>query len=249
MNLRPLTDCFSPLPALMVAGLLLTSIGCTEKQDEVALSLHVRHHVDGTALSFDTLVYVNASNNLYSVTRLQYYLHGIRFIGSPGQDDYEVTDAFLVDGRELLEFDLGKVPVGEYLGISLIIGLHPDLNCTGCLPPTTPNVEMAWPDLMGGGYHFMKFEGHFKADGGAGNQHGFAIHLGNNGTQGQCSMDGPFTVTEEGGTVELSYNLNEVFHDPNTYDMDTLTYTMGNMPAMVRVAANLSNAFSFTFAP
>lgn len=228
---------------------LMGNMGCnTDSETENGiLSISVSHHVDGNAMAFDTLQYLNASDNLYSVTRLQYYLDGITFIGTSGNDDHLLTDAILVDGRLPLDFNVGGVPVGEYSGIVLTIGIVPDRNCTGCLPPTVPNVLMAWPDPMGGGYHFMKFEGHFRANGGTGAQHGFAIHLGDNGAQGQCTLMQPFIVTEVGGTVHLSFNLNEVFHGPNLYDMDTLTYTMGNMPAMQLVAANLANAFTFSF--
>jgi len=232
----------------MLAATMAT-VGCdTESETESGnLSISVSHHVDGSAMAFDTLQYLNASDNLYSVTRLQYYLDGITFIGASGNDDHVLSDAILVDGRIPLDFNIGGVPVGDYDGIVLTIGIVPARNCTGCLPPTVPNVQMAWPDPMGGGYHFMKFEGHFRANGGTGTQHGFAIHLGNNGAQGHCTMMQPFTVTEAGGTVHLSFNLNAVFHGPNTYDMDTLTYTMGNMPAMQLVAANLANAFTFSY--
>lgn len=224
--------------------------GCdTDDGQGASVTLTVQHQVDGTELTFDTLSYLNAADNLYSVTRLQYYLHGIRLIGASGQADHDVAAPILVDGRLPLDFTLDDVPLGSYSGIAMTIGILPEQNCTGCLPATTPNMQMAWPDPMGGGYHFMKFEGYFRANGGTGAQHGFAIHLGDNGAQGLCDMEGAFTVGETGGTLQLSFNLNEVFRSPNGYDMDTLTYTMGNMPVMMLVAENLSNAFTFNYVP
>ena len=38
---------------------------------------------------------------------------------------------------------------------------------------------MAWPDVMGGGYHFLKLEGHYKKDSLLA---GYAMHIGQNGS-------------------------------------------------------------------
>lgn len=210
----------------------------------VEVTMRTAHHVDGTPLEFDTMTYVNAQGNHYSVTRLQYYLHGLRLIGTA---DHTVADAFLVNGRENLPIRLSNVPVGHYSGISLVMGLVPEANVSGGLPGTVANMQMVWPDQMGGGYHFLKLEGRYSPSFTA-NTHGYAIHLGNNGCQVYATVNQAFDV-QEGTEFTLHLNLNETFHGPNPYDLDSANYTMGDMHYMQLVAANLSDAFTLTVAP
>ncbi|MEO7080154.1 MAG: MbnP family protein, partial [Flavobacteriales bacterium] len=128
----------------------------------------------------------------------------------------------------------------------LLLGLTPTLNVTGGLPNTMDNINMAWPDPMGGGYHFIKFEGHFTT---GGTSSGYAMHIGKNDFLPHCDLPQAFTITGSGGKLLLTFNLNEVFRTPNTYDLAAGNYSMGNMGLMTQLKENCANAFTIAYQP
>ena len=103
---------------------------------------------------------------------------------------------------------------------------------------------MGWPDMMGGGYHFLKLEGHWMDTGG---QLGYAMHIGKNGflvkagTKASLQVLGGKTINRK-----LMMNINEWFAHPNTYNLATDgVYSMGNAPLMKKLSENGSDVLSF----
>ena len=142
-----------------------------------SVTLRIEPHIDGVDLRFDTMMYITPSNLTYSVSRSDYYISRIVLHGANSTPNDTLPGPFHVMDATATEFELGTLPAGEYTGAELILGLTPDLNVTGGLPNTMENINMAWPDAMGGGYHFIKFEGHFLN---GASSVGFAMHIGNN---------------------------------------------------------------------
>lgn len=105
---------------------------------------------------------------------------------------------------------------------------------------------MAWPDPMGGGYHFIKFEGHFLEDA---SPNGFAIHVGNNSYLAHAELGQAFTLDGASGTLALRFNLNELFRTPHTYDLSSGNYSMGNMVLMGQLRDNAVDAFTIEYRP
>lgn len=208
-------------------------------------TLAVEHHVDGVPLTYDSIRYTTAMGHAYSVTRLEYYLSEITLLGTNGTADLILPGPFYINGSAASTFDLGDLPSGEFSGAIALLGLPPALNVTNALPNTSANINMAWPVPMGGGYHFMKFEGHFLNNG---ISTGYAMHLGRNENLPHCSMNDPFTV-ERGGTISLRFNLNQVFREPHTYDLSTGNYSMGSMMLMGQLRDNCTNAFDISCRP
>ena len=210
--------------------------------------LAIEHHVDASALEFDTIAYINAAGHAYSVTRLEYYISAIILRGAPccGTRDHMIPGPFLINGTMPERFDLGTLPAGEYMGATMLLGLPPELNITGGLPNSLANVNMAWPVMMGGGYHFMKLEGHFLN---GTTPTGYAMHIGLNDNLPQCSMPQSFALSGTSGTLTLRFNINEVFRDPNTYDLASGSYSMGSMMLMGLLKENCANAFTISHQP
>lgn len=209
-------------------------------------SLELSHRVDGEPLAYDSIRYINEAGHQYSVTRLEYYLCNLVLKGAGGTADHVVAGPWYINGTWPNTFDLGVVPAGGYDGISVDLGLPPALNQTNALPPAMEHVNMAWPIPMGGGYHFMKFEGHFLLQG---QPTGFAMHLGKDQNLVHCELSQPFTVGSGQGKLVLVFNLNEVFRDPHTYDLSTGNQSMGSDSLMALLRDNCSNAFTFQFLP
>jgi hypothetical protein len=211
------------------------------------ITLRMEHHMDGVPLLYDTMLYYTEAGHAYSVSRLEYYISGIRLLTDDCCDiEPVITGPFYINALNYANFDLGNLPAGNYTGAELHLGLTPELNITGALPNTLENVNMAWPTPMGGGYHFMKFEGHFLN---AGTPTGYAIHLGRNENLPTCLALGAFQLDENTHTLVLRFDLNEVFRTPNTYDLSTGSYSMGSMTLMGLLRDNCTDAFAITLQP
>lgn len=208
--------------------------------------LSVEHVVDGQPLQLDSLCHLTESGSIYSVTRLVYYLSELVLIGTDGTTNDTLHGPWYMDAREAVAIPLAGLRPGAYSGARLLLGLPPGLNTSGALPNTLANSHMAWPEPMGGGYHFMKLEGHFTGSGGVA---GYALHLGTDAFLPVCTLPGGFTIPGAAGTLVLTFNINEVFRAPHTYDLDAGNYSMGSPVWMGQLRDNCTDAFSLEYQP
>ena len=51
------------------------------------------------------------------------------------------------------KFTAVRVPAGDYVALAFTFGLDEEDNLTGGLPNQVEYNGMAWPDVLGGGYH------------------------------------------------------------------------------------------------
>ena len=158
---------------IAVFSLFFLFSNCSKDKDQIQITptsgdwvMRIKYNIDGTSMLFDTLTYQNEAGNVYSINRLQYYISGIRFEKADGtfikSDTVIYVDARSHNPTDIL---LKNMPYGNYHKMKFNIGLDSAQNITGFLPNTTENLNMAWPEMMGGGYHFMKFEGNFSSTG------------------------------------------------------------------------------------
>ena len=157
-----------------------------------------------------------------------------------GEDTVLYVDALAAAG-----LTLEGLPEGSVDSVSFYIGIPADRNVHGAIPPTAANVAMEWPDAMGGGYHFLKLEGHW-TQGGA--PLGYAAHLGTNrwliptGVRATLQLPG-------GGErkAALTMEINGWFESPHTYSFaNDGVYTMGDSVLMRRIAENGKDIFKLT---
>lgn len=233
------------LSFLLLSVTIASLYGCKKDELGYVLTVSPHYHVDGQDLTLDTIMYQDAAGNLYGVNRLRYYLSNFRFVRSDNSEVIADDGVYFMDAREGTEITLPDVPAGSFKELRFNFGIPADLNVYGNLPNTSENVGMVWPEQMGGGYHFMKFEGYFSSSTGT---DGYAIHVGNNACLADISIATPFDVDAD-GSMTIGFNLNEILANPNTFDMDSGNYTMGIMPAMLEISANMHNAFTFEQTP
>lgn len=217
----------------------------TDSRYKISFNMH--YNVDGAQLQKDTILYSNEAGNKYSVTRLEYYISAIKLHKAGG--DFENADVHYINFKktETNNFILADIPEGEYTGISLLLGLDSAHNKSNALAPTQENNGMSWPDMMGGGYHFMKLEGHYKdTDPNAPNL-GYAIHLGRNMSVVRINKQMNFSLKAD-KTLNLSMNINEWYKNPYIYDFNVDgNYSMNINTAMAKLAANGADVFTFSF--
>lgn len=203
------------------------------------------YKIDSNPLVYDTLRYQNAAGNKYSITRLFYYISSISFYKS---DNSSITldKVIYMDAaapNQILHLD--AIPEGSYSYISFCIGVSPSHNITDSLPATYENLFMAWPPDMGGGYHFMKLEGHYLDAQQV--ERGFTMHLGTNAALVQHNKI-PITLTvtkNQTASFSLQMNISEWFTHPYNYNFITDgNYTMGNAPLMQLISNNGKDIFS-----
>ena len=215
----------------------------TPVKKEGSVRISVSYSVDGQPLLFDTLLYQNEAGNPYEVSRIIYYITGFTFFKTDGStchsDHVQYIDA---SDDSTNSFLISSIPNGSYSSMKFYIGLDSVRNIPGGLPNTWENLNMEWPVSMGGGYHFLKFEGYY-TDTCCSN--GFAMHIGRN----EClvTVNHPVSFQMESNEIPLSLNMNvsEWFKNPHTWDLNTDgNYTMGNLPAMLKLAENGADVFN-----
>ncbi len=207
------------------------------------LQTTINHIVDGQNLLYDSLLYTNDAGNKYSITKLNYYLSGFIF-RKKGGEYYCPKGVYYLDAfnSNLSNCTFYEIPVGQYDQITFFVGLDSTHNITDALPATIDNVNMAWPNMMGGGYHFMKLEGH--AVDGVGS-YGFAMHLGKGKNLITITLNRDIMIESGRSTaITLTMNINEWFRNPVIYNFETDgNYTMSNDTSMYKLKNNGSDVF------
>lgn len=235
-------------PVFFAFSLIVLLISACKKEDSTDvgfadLSIHLSFEVDGAPLAFDTLRYINDAGEQYSVTRLEYFLSNFRFYKN-GLPLFSKDTTIYVNARNTGSFLLRQLPAGSFDSIACYIGIDSANNVHGNLPQTTEIVGMEWPDMMGGGYHFLKLEGHWQDTAGT---PGYAMHLGTNMMLVHAGSSVGYTV-RSGATnsINLVMNLNEWYRNPANYSFDQDgVYTMGDMMLMTKIAHNGADVLQF----
>ena len=229
----------------IVTLILLTSSCKSDKPTPNASSatIDVQHTVDNREISNGKLNYLNAANNQYSITRLEYYLSNFRFIKENGEvvkrDQVFYVDAFDSTTHRLF-FD--QLPAAQYTSVLYNFGLTSDQNISNSLPNTNENANMFWPTMMGGGYHFMKLEGRYKDSTAL---TGYAIHLGTNVCTLELTSEVNVSSVVDPILLELYMNVNEWFTNPKDYDfVIDGRYTMGDTALMTHIIDNGQTVFT-----
>jgi len=122
------------------------------------------------------------------------------------------------------------------------LGIDSTRNKIFALPATTDNLNMAWPDIMGGGYHFIKLEGYYIDT--INVKRGFAVHLGKNTNLASIKISHPMSQKTANQKYVLAFDVNEVFTNPYIYNFNIdNNYTMADAGAMLKIKTNISDAF------
>ena len=208
------------------------------------INFEISYNIDGDTLKRDTIIYTNSSGNKYSVNHFEYYLSGFTFYKNDGSS-YKSDDVFYINIKKPLsnKLNIENIPTGDYKSLTYYIGLDSFKNKTNSLPNTIENINMAWPDAMGGGYHFIKLEGYFLDKTGT-KQDGYAMHLGTNSNLIKIELNHSFQITSSTINKKLIANINEWFKNPANYDFDIDgNYSMGVKGAMSKLAQNGKDLF------
>lgn len=208
------------------------------------LNIQIAHEVDGNSLVFDSMIYQNKANNLYSISKVNYYISNVKLWGKNNSDYLFDSIMFIDASLKSINLNLSRVPVGNYQSISFNIGIDAARNIHNAIPNSPENISMLWPDVMGGGYHFLKLEGKYLDS--LKNEKGIAIHIGlNSSLVNHHPINSDIKIVENNtSSVKLAMNLNEWFMNPYTFDFNRDgNYTMGDSTAMNFIKNNGNDVF------
>jgi len=223
------------------------------------------HHVDSSPLITDSLCYVNEAGNVYEVNELKYFISDVYLIRN-GEQSVHIEDETAIHYTDIdipatLSWKVyDTVPEGTYDSISFIFGLNEVRNVSFAFV-NPPEVNMFWPDILGGGYHYLMLNGKWKNP--EGNTTPFDFHLGigqiySGTTTSVDSITGYvqnyFKVTlpvagleikkNTTRTIGLVMNIESWFCTPHVWDFNVFGgYIMQNQEAMYRAVENGRDVF------
>jgi len=126
------------------------------------LTIEFIHSIDNQILQLNSNIYVNQAANHYELKDLMYFISDVKLYphnGSIFNMDDEVAHYTDVHIPATLNWNMSDpIPAGIYDSISFIFGLNEQLNQSGFFT-NPPESNMAWPDMLGGGYHYMMMNG------------------------------------------------------------------------------------------
>jgi hypothetical protein len=251
--------------AVIMSG--LTS--CTEKKPAETtnkLKIMFNHRVDNNSLIFNQMIYTNAAGNNYEVTEVMYFISDLKLHHSDGRtiqpaqwDDIHYIDTNI---PTTFEWIVGNdIPTGLYDSLTFTFGFTQARN-QSFMFVNPPEVNMAWPEVLGGGFHYLMLNGWWKDLQEV--RRPFNFHLGigqiyaNN--SGQVSditgfIHNNFTVRPSGERFSIEENKDNIinmimhieswFETPVIYDHNTFGGAiMQKQEAMHLAALNGRNAFS-----
>lgn len=181
--------------------------------------------------------YTNAAGQNFNVTRLRYLVSDITFHKADG-NSFTIDEYHLVDlaKPETKTFEPEtKVPAGEYASISFTFGFDLEDNQSGIYPDLNI-ANWAWPQMLGGGYHFMQLEGQYDS---LNVSKGFATHMGtarNNTVSPTTYEANHFTSRLDSSSITINgdfefsmvMQVEQWYEDP--YEWDFNVYNLSIMP-------------------
>ena len=195
-------------------------------------------------LLWDSISNTNAAGNQFSVNTINLYISNVWLKHANGSI-FKSNQVFYIDTKIASKstFQLSDVPKGDYVEVQFLLGLDTIKNVDNGLETTMDNLNMAWPTMMGGGYHFIKMEGHYLD--GASVSKGYAVHLGKNENLVQVTILKNLSFPNASHQCSISFDVNEAFTSPYLYDLNAeANYTMSDSIAMSHIKTNLQDAFN-----
>ena len=248
---------------LILILLAVAFVSCTKPVDFGNISVGIHYSVNGKPLVTDTLCYENEAGNQFLITEIQWFLSNIELKNEAGDwimlhqpglaDTLDINRIYYIDTDipESQTLHSRPVEVGHYTTIRFTFGLDEIDNQTG-LFTDPPESEMFWPDMLGGGYHYMKLNGKYLDS--EGRLAPMAIHLGI-GQNEDCTefyqnyfiVELPVDFTVKANTenqLDLTMVIDNWFRNPHTIDFNEFgSHIMQNQTAQQLLSGNGKDVF------
>lgn len=209
--------------------------------------------VGDSALILNVKNYLNANGDTFNVSMFKYYISNIKLMSAGGTftepESYHLLDQSVTGS---LKFTINNVPVGNYTGISFMIGVDSTRNVSGAQTGALSQANgMFWS--WSSGYIMAKFEGYSPQSGASANN--LIFHTG--GFSGANSVlrtvspsfgSATANVTESTmPEIHIVADLAEWFKIPSTINFAT-THTIHSAGANAKmIADNYADMFTVEY--
>ncbi|MEW6773524.1 MAG: MbnP family protein [Bacteroidota bacterium] len=202
------------------------------------IRVKIIHISNSSPLSLNIFNFISCNHDTISYSNIEYLISEIKLYHHGKELTYPHT-FYIHPNASINEFLIKDIPYEKYDSLKLSIGTNHPFNNTDI-----NIVNMAWPDMMGGGYHFLKLEGYFKHN----NQNiGFALHIGGNAMQPlKFVFTLPFTVSKNEHLLEMYHLIDEWIQNPTCYKVSSSNYSMGNDSLMNIIYQNGRDVLLFS---
>ena len=225
------------LLSMLLAALILTSCGSDQEINDSKIFLNFSHNVDGNSVSTDDLSHTNLAGENYNVLTLKYLISDVRLISNEkDHDNIIIKDIHFVDFSDpssmIIESDI--IENGSYT-LQFRFGLDATTNVTNSFVNESFHTTMTWPEMMGGGYHYMKLEGSYTNDSTFYNTHtGPTMGMDHSFL---CSFDVPININNSTNYLEYAIEMNiNNWYGPEIVNLEPAI--MMNMPTQMNIMMN-----------
>lgn len=231
-----------------LALLFLLIASCSKPDSPSTIQFRFKHTVDTFQLEqYD--YYQNAANNNYNVVRLRYFISKMQLVDSYGDTVSLGAVHFVdIDKTETLSIAAQSIPNRKYKKLCFTIGLNEELNVHNAYLNESYHSAMLWPDIMGGGYHYMKLEGFYDV---ADDSRSYNLHTGkldDNHNYIPLVFDADFSASGSDVVVDLNMDVNQWFANPNLYNLEEQPASiMGNLVIQHMLKENAHNVFTISY--
>lgn len=143
--------------------------GCKKNESSVSITetgtfkINFKHSINNQPVELNQNIYINDAGNHYEVNDIMYFISDVKLHPHKGK-------AFIIDKNTIahyVDFSIPStfiwsftdaIPCGVYDSISFIFGINKDKNISNSFV-NPPESNMFWPEILGGGYHYMKING------------------------------------------------------------------------------------------
>ncbi len=232
--------------------LVLSLASVSAKQGDKSgsdITLSFENFAGDSLLKFDTVKYINAVGQKFTISKLRYYISNIHLVSADG-NDYLLNDYYLVDEDEpdSKRILLKGVPSGKYSGISFTLGVDSLRNCSGIQSGALDPVKgMFW--AWNTGYIFLKIEGKSAQSTSPGNI--IEFHIGGYQQPANCIRTIKLNFKEEkvisnntiNSTLKIKADALEIFKSPVNIDFSKLS-SVTDFHNAVMIADNYIDMFT-----
>ena len=237
---------------LLILILILVTRCSEEKeccvQPQFTITLNFTHHWNGlkiTPKDFNELKFTNENGERLSIERLRYLISNISLINGK---NYHLIDVGENSGTSITIPEL----TDESYALSFRFGFSSEDNTDGTYQDLN-SVSFSVPGMLGGGYHFMQFDGKYTDNNNEAS--GFSYHMikaldrtdPNNLKFEDTSFEVNLGTIEVASNpeIEIKMNLAEWFKNPNTWNLNELnSILMPNFEAQKMMRENGDSVFS-----
>lgn len=243
----------------LILSLLFATLFASCKSDDdtsvqnVSVAFNFSHNWDNTEVTssnFNTLNVTNENGEVLNIARLRHLTSRYELVNTNGES-FPLSGYNFVDISEVTNYLFQPeelIPTGTYT-LKMVWGFNEEDNIDGAYLDLN-SASWNWPAMLGGGYHFMQFDGMYNVDTTAPlpfNYHNGTARVSDGVFEQNfvnLEFSTPITITNN-ATIEIKMNIAEWFKNPYTWDLNVYnTPLMPNYDAQKLMQQNATSVFS-----